>query len=97
MKGDTKKPEYLALFPYGKIPAFKGSDGFKLIEGKAIARYSTFSFPPPIARSSTPSCLHSARLADNPHRVPRSTASRWSFAYASGASRLPSIFAFPFK
>ncbi|KAJ9478878.1 Elongation factor 1-gamma 2 [Pseudozyma hubeiensis] len=39
MKGDTKKPEYLALFPYGKIPGFKGSDGFTLIEGKAIARY----------------------------------------------------------
>ncbi len=43
MKGDTKKPEYLAEFPYGKIPAFKGTDGFKLTEGKAIARYGTFS------------------------------------------------------
>lgn len=43
MKGDTKKPEYLALFPYGKIPGFKGSDGFTLIEGKAIARYGTCS------------------------------------------------------
>ncbi|CCF48051.1 hypothetical protein NDA11_006267 [Ustilago hordei] len=39
MKGDTKKPEYKALFPYGKIPGFKGTDGFSLIEGKAIARY----------------------------------------------------------
>lgn len=46
MKGDTKKPEYLALFPYGKIPGFKGTDGFSLIEGKAIARYGTFSFQP---------------------------------------------------
>lgn len=42
MKGDTKKPEYLALFPYGKIPAFKGTDGFSLIEGKAIARYGMY-------------------------------------------------------
>lgn len=42
MKGDTKKPEYRALFPYGKIPGFKGSDGFTLIEGKAIARYGMY-------------------------------------------------------
>lgn len=39
MRGDTKKPEYLALFPYGKIPAFKGTDGFTLTESKAISRY----------------------------------------------------------
>ncbi|TKY85988.1 hypothetical protein EX895_004813 [Sporisorium graminicola] len=39
LAGDTKKPEFLALFPYGKIPAFKGTDGFSLTEGKAIARY----------------------------------------------------------
>nr|QBH67468.1 putative translation elongation factor eEF1 gamma chain [Ustilago esculenta] len=39
MRGDTKKPEYLALFPYGKIPGFKGTDGLSLTEGKAIARY----------------------------------------------------------
>lgn len=42
MKGDTRKPEYRALFPYGKIPGFKGTDGFSLTEGKAIARYGTF-------------------------------------------------------
>lgn len=40
MKGDTRKPEYRAIFPYGKIPGFKGSDGFTLAEGKAIAKYS---------------------------------------------------------
>ncbi|PWN51136.1 EF1G-domain-containing protein [Violaceomyces palustris] len=39
LKGDTRKPEYLAEFPLGKIPAFVGSDGFKLVEGRAIARY----------------------------------------------------------
>ena len=43
MRGDTKKPEYTAIFPYGKIPGFKGTDGFKLTEGKAIARYGTLS------------------------------------------------------
>ena len=36
---DNKKPEFLAKFPHGKIPAFEGSDGFKLFEGSAIARY----------------------------------------------------------
>ncbi|PWY98838.1 EF1G-domain-containing protein, partial [Testicularia cyperi] len=39
MKGDTRTPEYRAIFPYGKIPGFKGSDGFTLVEGKAIAKY----------------------------------------------------------
>ncbi|EPS96197.1 hypothetical protein FOMPIDRAFT_1025472 [Fomitopsis schrenkii] len=38
--GETNKsPEYLAKFPHGKIPAFEGSDGFKLFETQAIARY----------------------------------------------------------
>ncbi|EJF60198.1 elongation factor 1-gamma [Dichomitus squalens] len=36
---DNKKPEFLAKFPHGKIPAFEGKDGFKLFEGSAIARY----------------------------------------------------------
>lgn len=27
----------------GKIPAFEGTDGLKLIEGRAIARYSELS------------------------------------------------------
>jgi len=30
---------FTSTFTYGKIPAFEGSDGFKLIEGAAIARY----------------------------------------------------------
>ena len=44
MKGDTKKPEYTAIFPFGKIPGFKGTDGLTLIEGKAIARYGKLHF-----------------------------------------------------
>jgi elongation factor 1-gamma len=36
---DNKKPEFLAKFPHGKIPAFEGSDGFKLFEGTSIAKY----------------------------------------------------------
>ena len=29
----------MGKFPYGKIPAFEGKVGFKLIEGTTIARY----------------------------------------------------------
>ncbi|KAF8551557.1 eEF1-gamma domain-containing protein [Imleria badia] len=36
---DNKKPEFLAKFPHGKIPALEGPNGFTLTEGTAIARY----------------------------------------------------------
>ncbi|THH33381.1 hypothetical protein EUX98_g812 [Antrodiella citrinella] len=36
---DNKKPEFLAKFPHGKIPAFESKDGFKLFEASAIAEY----------------------------------------------------------
>ncbi|OAX40977.1 elongation factor 1-gamma [Rhizopogon vinicolor AM-OR11-026] len=36
---DNKKPEFLAKFPIGKIPAFEGANGLNLSEGAAIARY----------------------------------------------------------
>ncbi|KAH0834077.1 hypothetical protein J3R83DRAFT_11361 [Lanmaoa asiatica] len=36
---DNKKPDFLAKFPHGKIPAFEGPNGFNLTEGAAIARY----------------------------------------------------------
>ncbi|KIM73376.1 hypothetical protein PILCRDRAFT_81186, partial [Piloderma croceum F 1598] len=36
---DNKSPEYLAMFPHGKMPAFKSTSGFALVEGAAIARY----------------------------------------------------------
>ncbi|KAG9042708.1 hypothetical protein FS842_002091 [Serendipita sp. 407] len=42
---DNKKPEFLAKFASGKIPAFEGSDGFTLFEGMAIARYGAHLFP----------------------------------------------------
>ena len=41
---DNKKPEFLSKFPHGKIPAFEGADGFKLVEGAAISRYSESSY-----------------------------------------------------
>ncbi|KAI6109293.1 elongation factor 1-gamma [Pisolithus croceorrhizus] len=36
---DDEMPEFLAKFPYGRIPAFEGAEGFNLTEGAAIARY----------------------------------------------------------
>ncbi|KAF9232634.1 glutathione S-transferase C-terminal-like protein [Melanogaster broomeanus] len=40
----NQTPEYLSKFPFGKLPAFEDTQGFKLFEGAAIARYvSSFS------------------------------------------------------
>lgn len=42
---DNKKPDFLAKFPHGKIPALEGPNGFNLTEGAAIARYRASSLP----------------------------------------------------
>lgn len=44
-QADTKKPEFLAKFPLGKVPAFEGADGFCLAESAAIATYVAASGP----------------------------------------------------
>ncbi|KAH7882770.1 hypothetical protein F5I97DRAFT_1908247 [Phlebopus sp. FC_14] len=36
---DNKKPDFLAKFPHGKIPALECANGLNLTEGAAIARY----------------------------------------------------------
>ncbi|KAJ2811412.1 Elongation factor 1-gamma, partial [Coemansia sp. 'formosensis'] len=36
---DNKKEEYLAKFPTGKVPAFEGANGLKLVDSSAIAYY----------------------------------------------------------
>ncbi|KAL2262987.1 hypothetical protein VTK26DRAFT_8716 [Humicola hyalothermophila] len=42
----NKSPEFLAKFPYGKVPAFESGDGkLFLTEGQAIARYIAESGP----------------------------------------------------
>lgn len=41
---DNKKPEFLAKFPHGKIPALECSNGLNLTEGAAIARYRASLF-----------------------------------------------------
>ena len=38
-KFSNKPAEFVAKFAYGKIPAFEHSEGWKLLEGVAIARY----------------------------------------------------------
>ncbi|KAK0521836.1 hypothetical protein OC835_003534 [Tilletia horrida] len=38
-EGEHRKPEFTSKFPYAKIPAFEGSDGFILSESRAIERY----------------------------------------------------------
>jgi elongation factor 1-gamma len=40
---DNKKPEFLAKFASGKIPAFEDHEGFTLFEGIAIARYGEYN------------------------------------------------------
>jgi elongation factor 1-gamma len=41
----NKSPEFLAKFPHGKIPAFEGKNGFKLVEGVVIAKYVAAQAP----------------------------------------------------
>jgi len=42
----NKSPEFVQKFPLAKIPGFEDNEGFKLVEGTAIARYGK-SLPPP--------------------------------------------------
>ena len=45
-KFSNKPAEFVAKFPYGKIPTFEDSEGWKLLEGVPIARYrEQVSFP----------------------------------------------------
>jgi glutathione S-transferase len=39
MKGETRTPEFLARFPFGRIPAVAFDDGRSLAESNAIVRY----------------------------------------------------------
>jgi glutathione S-transferase len=38
-KGETRTPEFLARFPFGRIPAVELDDGRRLAESNAIVRY----------------------------------------------------------
>ncbi|MFO1056870.1 MAG: glutathione S-transferase family protein [Dongiaceae bacterium] len=46
LTGAAQKPDYLALQPFAKVPAFE-HDGFRLYETAAIARYVDEAFPGP--------------------------------------------------
>jgi glutathione S-transferase len=39
MQGETRTPEFLARFPFGRIPAVELDDGRRLAESNAIVRY----------------------------------------------------------
>ncbi|KAL5359959.1 glutathione S-transferase [Aspergillus floccosus] len=44
--GETNRtPEFLAKFPFGKVPAFEGADGTTIVESDAIAQYVAESGP----------------------------------------------------
>ncbi|RHZ54437.1 hypothetical protein CDV55_104865 [Aspergillus turcosus] len=42
---DNRTPEFLSKFPFGKVPAFEGADGTKVVESDAIAQYVAESGP----------------------------------------------------
>ncbi|KAG2039040.1 hypothetical protein BDR03DRAFT_1090764 [Suillus americanus] len=51
---DNKKPEFLAKFPHGKIPALESANGLNLTEGAPIARYLAGLAPNSGLLGSTP-------------------------------------------
>ncbi|KAG1842400.1 hypothetical protein DFJ58DRAFT_806464 [Suillus subalutaceus] len=51
---DNQKPEFLAKFPHGKIPAFESANGLNLTEGAPIARYLAGLAPNSGLLGSTP-------------------------------------------
>lgn len=53
MKGEQKKPEYMAMHPFGVIPVLE-DDGFQMYESRAIIRYLDAKLSGP---SLTPSDL----------------------------------------
>jgi glutathione S-transferase len=53
---DAKSPEYLAVHPFGRIPAFE-HDGFQLYETQAILRYIDAIFPDPALQPTDPKAI----------------------------------------
>lgn len=51
---DNQKPEFLAKFPHGKIPALESANGLNLTEGAPIARYLAGLAPNSGLLGSTP-------------------------------------------
>jgi len=58
--GTTKRPEYLALHPFGRVPVLE-HDGFRLYETQAILRYLDRVLPQP---SLTPADIKRAARMD---------------------------------
>jgi glutathione S-transferase len=69
-KGEQKKPEFLAVNPYGKVPALQ-DDGLAVYESTIIMEYLNDKYPNPPLLPSDPGQRARARVlmhyADNPY------------------------------
>ncbi len=75
-KGEQKKPEYLAINPYGKVPALQ-DNGTTVYESTIIMEYLNDKYPNPPLMPSDPGQRARARIlmhfADNPYEGAVST------------------------
>lgn len=60
-KGDQKKPEYLAINPYGKVPALQ-DDGINVYESTIIMEYLNDKYPNPPLLPADPGQRARARV-----------------------------------
>lgn len=69
-KGEQKKPEFLAVNPYGKVPALQ-DDGLAVYESTIIMEYLNDKYPTPPLLPADPGQRARARVfmhyADNPY------------------------------
>ncbi|MBI3757874.1 MAG: glutathione S-transferase family protein [Deltaproteobacteria bacterium] len=69
-KGEQKKPEFLAVNPYGKVPALQ-DDGLAIYESTIIMEYLNDKYPSPPLLPTDPGQRARARVlmhyADNPY------------------------------
>jgi glutathione S-transferase len=69
-KGEQKKPEFLAINPYGKVPALQ-DDGLAVYESTIIMEYLNDKYPNPPLLPTDPGQRARARVlmhyADNPY------------------------------
>src|SRR5215813_13838862 len=69
-KGEQKKPDYLAINPYGKVPALQ-DDGLAVYESTIIMEYLNDKYPNPPLLPADPGQRARARVlmhyADNPY------------------------------
>jgi glutathione S-transferase len=76
LKGEQKKPEYLAIHPYGKVPALQ-DNGATLYESTVIMEYLNDKYPDPPLLPTDPGQRARARVlvhyGDNPYESAAAT------------------------